>query len=101
MNKEMAEYILANKGYNFALSDVEDACEFLDHPELTPEDTANYHKWAEPYPRRCYCSTIGYTKKGKFYACHLDDNWIKMLSDMHPDKVFWDRFGEPYEGPEL
>ena len=79
MNKELAQYVLANQGYNWALSDVEEACEFLDHPELKPEDTYNYHKWAEPYPRRCYCSAIGYTNKGRFYACHMSEGILLRL----------------------
>ena len=101
MNKELAQYVLANQGYNWALSDVKEACEFLDHPELKPEDTYNYHKWAEPYPRRCYCSAIGYTNKGRFYACHMSEGHINILKKIYPDQEFHDRFGEPYGGVEL
>ena len=95
MNKEMAQYILLEKGYNFALSDVEEACEYLWHPELT-EEHPHFHKWAEPYPRRCFCSTIGYTNEGRFYACHMDENWINLLNQIYPNEEHHDRFGEPY-----
>ena len=78
MNKSEAERILARSGYNWSLSDVEEACAVLDHPELTEEDSANYHKWADPYPRRCYCSAIAYTDKGRVYAISLSDNVKKI-----------------------
>jgi hypothetical protein len=96
VNKELAKYILARSGYNYALSDVEEACEFLGHPELT-EESQHFHKWKSPYVRRCYCSAIGYTKEGRFYACHMDENWISILKSIYPDKDFHDRFGERYE----
>ena len=92
---------LAQYGYNWALSDTEDACATLDHPELKPEDESNYHKWAEPYPRRCYCGEIGYTDKGRFYANKLDEAHLKILQEIFPDKGFRDRFGELYLGAEL
>ena len=96
MNEETARYILAISGYNWALSDVESACEFLDHPELKEDDTSNYHKWAEPYPRRCYCSAIGYTNKGRFYACNSSEVRTAMMKELFPD---WrNRFNEPYVG---
>lgn len=96
MNKELAEYILNEKGYNYALSDVEEACEFLGHPELT-EESHHFHKWASPYERRCFCSAIGYKDGKRYYACHMDDNWINILKNIYPDKEFYDRFGEEYE----
>jgi hypothetical protein len=99
MNKELAEYILSVKGYNWALSEVEEACEFLDHPVLKPEDRFNYHKWAEPYPRRCYCSAIGYTEAGRFYACDCSKEAEEIYKKIFPD--FKNRFGEPYLGREL
>jgi hypothetical protein len=97
VNKELAQYILNEKGYNYALSDVEEACEFLDHPELT-EESQHFHKWVEPYTRRCYCSTIGYTNEGRFYARHMDDNWISILKSIYPNDEHHDRFGEAYNG---
>ena len=75
---------------------VDNACEFLDHPELTEDDTSNYHKWAEPYPRRCYCSAIGYTDKGRFYACNPSESRTAMMEELFPE---WrNKFNEPYEG---
>ena len=101
VNKSEAERILARIGYNYALSDVEEACEVLDHPELTEEDDANYHKWAEPYPRRCYCAGIAYTDKGRVYAYHLSDNvkkiHQKIFGTHYPDgSEIRDRCGDPY-----
>ena len=101
MNKSEAERILAWIGYNYALSDVEEACAVLDHPELTEEDSANYHKWADPYPSRCYCAGIAYTDQGAALClssvrqCEKDppkDLW-------HPlpgRKRDQDQCGEPY-----
>ena len=102
MNKSEAERILARIGYNYALSDVEDACKFLDHPELTEEDSANYHGWADPYPRRCYCSAIAYTDKGRVYAIHPSDYMVGLYCSLgirNPDGTeYRDRCGEPYTG---
>ena len=101
MNKSEAERILARFGYDWSLSDVEDACKFLDHPELTEEDSANHHGWADPYPRRCYCSAIAYTDKGRVYAISLSDNVKKIHQQIfgahYPDGTeIRDRCGEPY-----
>jgi hypothetical protein len=95
MNEELAEYILSVKGYNWALSDVEEACAFLDHPELKEEDTTNYHKWSEPYIRRCYCSAIGYTEEGRFYANDLSPNRVEVMRKIFP--YFENKFGRPYD----
>jgi hypothetical protein len=95
MNAILARYILNEKGYNYALSDVEEACEFLDHPELTEEDSYNYHKWSDPYPRRCYCSVVGYTDKGRFYANQISEEQLKVMKNIFP--WFKNLFGEPYE----
>ena len=96
MNKAMAKYILSVKGYNWALSDVEEACEYLDHPELKIDDTLIYHNWAEPYPRRCYCGAIGYTDTGRFYACDCSKGREEIYKKIFPD--FKNRFNEPYLG---
>ena len=94
MNEELARYILQDKGYNFALSDVEEACEYLDHPELKEEDSRNYHGWADPYPQRCYCSAIGYTDNGRFYACEPSKSYIKLMNKIFPD--YENKYGKPY-----
>ncbi len=96
-----AQKTMARFGYDWSLSDVEDACKFLDHPELTEEDSANYHGWADPYPRRCYCSAIAYTNKGRVYAIHLSDDVKKIHQQIfgahYPDGTeIGDRCGEPY-----
>jgi hypothetical protein len=101
VKKSEAKRILARFGYDWSLSDVEDACKFLDHPELTEEDSANYHKWADPYPRRCYCSAIAYTDKGRVYAIHLSDDTKKIHQQIfgthYPDgSEVRDRCGDPY-----
>ena len=101
MNKSEAKRTLARSGYDWSLSDVEDACKFLDHPELTEEDSVNYHGWADPYPRRCYCSAIAYTDKGRVYAIHLSDDTKKIHQQIfgtrYPDGTeIRDRCGEPY-----
>ena len=94
MNEELAQYILLEKGYNWALSDVEEACAFLDHPELKEDDGSNYHRWADPYPRRCYCSEVGYTETGRFYANKMSEEHLAVLKNIFPD--IRSRFGEPY-----
>ena len=95
MNEELARYILLTQGYNYALSDVEEACEYLDHPELTEEDSVNYHKWADPYPRRCYCSAIGYTDQGRFYAVDISEWDLELMKKMYP--WFENKYGKPYK----
>lgn len=88
--KERAMEWLANQGYNYALHDVQCACKVLGHPELTTQDTSNYHKWADPYPRRCYCGAIGYTSEGKFYA--IKSSHPEMMKQLFPG---WrENFGE-------
>ena len=88
--------VLSRNGYNYALSDVEDACKFLDHPELDETDTSNFHLWAEPYTRRCYCGAVGYTDKGRFYAVRPSESHIQLMQKINKD--YRSRFGEPYEG---
>lgn len=66
--KQHARSTLCRIGYDWTISDTEYACKVLGHPELKESDTSNYHKWAEPYPRRCYCGEVGYTSDGRFYA---------------------------------
>ena len=90
--------ILLRSGYNYALSDVEDACEYLDHPELKIEDHHNFHRWAEPYERRCYCGAIGYTDKGRFYAIEISESHEHVLKLVNPD--YRNRYNEPYLGKE-
>lgn len=94
MNDELAWYILRDKGYNYSLSDVEDACRYLDHPELKEDDARNYHGWSAPYPVRCYCGAIGYTNKGRFNAIELTESHLKVLQGIFPD--FVDNYGQPY-----
>jgi hypothetical protein len=103
MSEGEALRILAARGYNWALSDVEEACEHLDHPELTPGDAQNYHRWAEPYPRRCYCSAIAYTENGRVHANELTEDVLKVhrsiWGDHYPDgSEIRNRCGEPYAG---
>ncbi|MFA5379705.1 MAG: hypothetical protein WC455_28360 [Dehalococcoidia bacterium] len=103
MSEGEARRILAARGYNWALSDVEEACEHLDHPELTPDDAQNYHRWAEPYPRRCYCSAIAYTEKGRVYANELTEDVLKIHRSIwgtyYPDGTeIRNRCGDPYAG---
>jgi hypothetical protein len=94
MNEELAWYILHRQGYNYALSDVEEACAYLDHPELMEKDTQNYHEWAAPYPVRCYCGAIGYTDRGRFNAIELSESHLKVLQGIFPD--FVDNYGKLY-----
>ena len=93
MTPEESKRTLESLGYNWALSDVQLACASLGHPELAADDIANYHKWAQPYLRRCYCGEIGYTNDGKFYAnksSHPD-----LMKKMFPE---WrENFEERYE----
>jgi hypothetical protein len=64
--KDFAWGILAHLGYNYALSDVEDACLFLGHPMRENEEGS---KWKDPWPVRCYCGEIAY-KNEKRYRCY-------------------------------
>ncbi len=98
--EEFAWNILGQIGYNYALSDVEDACKYLDHPELKEEDKNNFHKWAEPYERRCYCGAIGYTEKGRFYACSMSETHLKILRECG-FKDIRNKSGEPYVGDRV
>ena len=86
--------VLSHLGYNYALSDVEDACQSLDHPELTESDKSNYHRWAEPYSRRCYCGAVGYTDCGRFYAINASESHQKVMRSIFPD--YKNHYGEPY-----
>jgi len=101
-DKEQAEKfawdILLRTGYNYALSDVEDACKYLDHPELMIEDHHNFHRWAEPYERRCYCGAIGYTDDGRFYAVDISESYEKIMKQINPD--YHNKYNEPYLGKE-
>ncbi len=93
---EFAWSILGQMGYNYALSDVEMACEYLDHPELKESDESNYHKWANPFPRRCYCSAVGYTDEGRFYAVDVSEDYINLLRNIFKDSTIRNKFKEPY-----
>jgi len=92
--ERFAWMILGRSGYNYALSDVQEACGHLDHPELKEEDTANFHEWAGPYTRRCYCGMIGYTDAGRFYAIQAAEDIQKLMKSIFPD--YQNHFGEPY-----
>lgn len=92
--KDLYWGVLRREGYNFALSDVEEACKELDHPELTEDDTSNYHKWAEPYTRRCYCGAVGYTNEGRFYACKVSEEFVTLMKKFNPE--YRNRFRERY-----
>jgi hypothetical protein len=92
--KNFAWSVLSHLGYNYALSDVEDACQYLDHPELIESDKSNYHKWKEPYPRRCYCGAIGYTDHGRFYAINASESHQKLMRSIFPN--YKNHYGEPY-----
>lgn len=97
MAKDFAWAILERNGYNYALSDVEDACKYLDHPELRDDDpNGNFHKWVDPFPRRCYCGAIGYTESGRFYAIKPSGDYIRIMEKLFPD--YKNRYGQPYEG---
>ena len=63
---DFAWAFLAHHGYNYALSDVQDACLFLGHPMKENEPDS---KWAVPWPVRCYCGEIAY-RDGKRYRCY-------------------------------
>lgn len=80
--KEHAMEILSLIGYNYALSDTQYACKVLGHPELKPTDPENYHKWAEPFPRRCYCGAIGYTDAGRF--CAVKSSHPEVMKKLFP-----------------
>jgi len=96
MNDELAWYILNMDGNNYALSDVEEACKFLDHPELKEDDERNYHLWALPFQRRCYCGAIGYTENGRYYANVLPPERVALVQKFFPK--YRNRFGEEYKG---
>jgi hypothetical protein len=62
---------------------------------VSEEDSHNYHKWSEPYPRRCYCSVVGYTDHGRFYANEMSDQHFKLMKGIFP--WFENKFKQPYE----
>lgn len=93
-DKTHAKEVLQRLGYNWATSDVEHACALLDHPELKPEDSENYHKWSGEYTRRCYCSMVGYTDEGRFYACDSSPEHTAIMQKIFPG---WEnKYGRPY-----
>lgn len=72
--KDFAWGILAHLGYNYALSDVQDACLFLGHPMRENDEG---FKWAAPWPVRCHCGKIAYMDGKRFYCYNARDGSYK------------------------